>query len=79
MSRLHYSFNSDVAAALAEKSADKARSPRIGARLPSRRYLKTAVENVGLFLFGFGSTNLIIHFIAGLLLSAQVLGGNPIF
>ncbi|MGJ0392780.1 MAG: hypothetical protein ACR650_08505 [Methylocystis sp.] len=78
MSRLHYSFNSGVAAALAEKSAEKARSPRIKAKFPSRRYLRSAMENLGLFAFGFGSTNLIIHFVAGFLLSAQMLGGGRI-
>jgi hypothetical protein len=64
MSRLHFSFDNRVAATLAENEAAKKRPLRLKAKFRSRRYMRAATENVGLFAFGFGSTNLIIHYAA---------------
>lgn len=66
MSRVHYSFDAAVAAAAA---APDAKAPILRAarrpKPPSRTYLRRATENLGLFAFGFGATNLLIHFAVG--------------
>jgi hypothetical protein len=67
MSRVHYSFDTGIAA-IAE-AADSGhpvipRAPR-RLRLKSRARLRRAIENLGLFAFGFGATNLLIHFAVG--------------
>jgi hypothetical protein len=78
MSRLHYSFNGPAAAALAaEKPVNKAAAFRAKVKRPDRRYLKSAIENIGLFALGFGSTCLLIHFVAGFHLAARLSGRLP--
>ncbi|WP_424360525.1 hypothetical protein [Methylocystis parvus] len=67
MSRVHYSFDSAVAAVAA--APETRESPIVRAvrraKRPSRPYLRRAMENLGLFAFGFGATNLLIHFAVG--------------
>lgn len=72
---MHYSFTSDVAAVV-EKPA---RTPRKLQRpnLPSRRYMRNAMETFGLFAFGFGSTVLVIHFVVGIYLAARLSSMLP--
>ncbi len=67
MSRLHYSFNSGAAAAVAQPEPEEARVLRAPRRskLRNRQYLRSAMENLGLFAFGFGASNLVIHFAFG--------------
>jgi hypothetical protein len=69
MSRVQYSFEN--AAAIAAKP--EGRRPRLSrANLPSRRYLRLALENLGLFAFGFGSSALLIHIAAGFFLASRM-------
>jgi hypothetical protein len=50
-------------------------SPRIAGPPASRpRVRKDRLRSVALFLFGFGSTSLLIHFVMGFLLEAQMKG-----
>lgn len=66
MSRVHYSFDVGVAAiATAAQSEPPARAPRRRPRIGSRYRLRQIMENAGLFAFGFGATNLLIHFAVG--------------
>lgn len=67
MSRLHYSFNSTVAAAVAQPEPEEARVLRAPRRskLRNRQYLRSGIENFGLFAVGFGASNLVIHFAFG--------------
>lgn len=71
MSRVNFSFDSSVAAVLPKPETRKARMWR-RPTLPSRRYMRIALENLGLFAFGFGSTTLLIHIVVGFFLASRM-------
>jgi len=77
MSRVQYTFDTDLASVAAKPEARKPRAPA-RVKLPSRRYLKTALENLGLFAFGFGSTSLLIHIAAGFFLASRMSSLFPL-
>ena len=70
MSRVQYSFENAAAVAAAKPEGRRARV--MSRKLPSRRYMRLALENLGLFAFGFGSTALLIHIAAGFFLASRM-------
>jgi hypothetical protein len=79
MSRVHYSFDSAVAALAAAPKAAETPIPRTPrrAKRPSRAYLRKLAENLGLFAFGFGATNLLIHFAIGFVSAGRIASMLP--
>lgn len=77
MSRVNYAFDPVAAQAPA--------APPLGIRahLPTkekmqdRRYLKMAMETIGLFLFGFGTASLVMHLAAGFFLVSRFAAFLP--
>jgi len=76
MSRVQYSFDNSVAALAAKPEARTIRAPARPS-LPSRRYMRGAMETFGLFAFGFGATTLLIHFAVGFLYAMRLSGTFP--
>ncbi|QGM97102.1 hypothetical protein [Methylocystis parvus] len=78
MSRVQYSLEGGVAAVPPQPVTHLFRATR-GPSLPSRREMRRAVENLGLFAFGFGTTTLLIHFAVGLFAAARMTSALPPF
>ena len=64
MSRVTYAFNETVARQHVKPQGRRLQMP-MRSKLRNRRYLRSAVETAGLFVFGFGATGLLMHFAAG--------------
>jgi hypothetical protein len=64
MSRIRFSFDSNVAAVAAKPEVQAFRAAR-RREIPIRRRMRDAMENFGLFAFGFGAATLLIHFAVG--------------
>lgn len=79
MSRVHYSFDSAIAAIVTKPEPEGTRVRRAtrGGKLKSRQFLRETMENLGLFAFGFGATNLLIHFAIGFFYAARVSSMVP--
>lgn len=71
MSRVQYSFDAQLAALAAKPEGRRPRA-RTQATLSARRPWKSAIETLGLFAFGFGSTSLLIHVAAGFFLATRM-------
>ncbi len=70
MSRVQYSFDSHLAAALANPDL---RAPRAQAtKSSSRRQMRQLMETLGLFAFGFGSSSLLIHVAVGFFVASRM-------
>jgi hypothetical protein len=74
MSRVQYSFDSDVALK-PEVGAFRATQKR--KIIPVRSRMRSAMENFGLFAFGFGATTLLIHFAVGFFSAARMSSMFP--
>lgn len=73
MSRVTYAFNETVARNHVKPQGRKLKMP-MRSKLRNRRYLRRAMETAGLFIFGFGSTGLLLHFAAGYYLYSNLTG-----
>lgn len=58
----------DISSQPIVRSAERTPAPK----LPSGKTLKRALENFGLFLFGFASTSLLIHIAVGFFLASRM-------
>jgi hypothetical protein len=71
MSRVQYSFDSHLAAALANSELRAPRAPATQ-KSSSRRYMRKLMETLGLFAFGFGSSSLLIHIAVGFFFASRM-------
>jgi hypothetical protein len=71
MSRVQYSFDSHLAAALADPDLRAPRAPATR-KFSSSRHMRKLMETLGLFALGFGSSSLLIHLAVGFFLASRM-------